>query len=39
MPLERGLDDAPLNASPASMNQAHFREAGLRGGVHILLDH
>ena len=35
MTLERGLDDAALNASSASVDQAHFRQAGSRFGGHV----
>ena len=39
MALERLLNDAALDAFPASVDQTHFTQACLMGGVHVLLDH
>jgi hypothetical protein len=38
MTLERLLDDAPLDASAAPVDQAHFPQAGLVGGVYVVFD-
>jgi len=38
MAIERRLDDAALNAPAASMNDAHFGEAGGHGRVDIVGD-
>ena len=38
MALECGLDDAPLDAFAASVDQAHFSEAGFVGFADVLLN-
>ncbi|HMF96115.1 MAG TPA: hypothetical protein VKE96_17550 [Vicinamibacterales bacterium] len=38
MAIERRLDDAALDTAAASMNDAHFREAGGHGCVDIVGD-
>ncbi len=39
MPLERLLDDAPLNAFAAPVDQPYLAEPGCVGGGDVLLDH
>jgi hypothetical protein len=38
MALERRLHDAALNAATAPVNDPHFEQTGLAGGVHVLFD-
>lgn len=38
MALERGLDDAALDAAPAAVDQPHFHQTGGRGRVDVGLD-
>ena len=38
MTLEDGLHDAPLNASPAAMNEPQLAQACVVGGAHVLVD-
>ena len=39
MLLERGLDDAALDAFAAPVDQPHFAQPGLVGRAHVFLDH
>lgn len=39
MLLEGGLDDGPLHAAAAAVNEPELREARLMGGAHVFLDH
>src|SRR4029453_4520692 len=38
VPLEHRLNDAALNASPATVNQPHFAQTGLSRGVDVVGD-
>ena len=38
MPFERLLDDPPLHALAAPVDEAHLAQARLVGGVHVLFD-
>jgi len=35
MTIERGLNDAPLHAAPAAVDEPHLSQPRRRGGVHI----
>ncbi len=39
VPVERGLDDAALDAAAASVHETDLAQAGCRGGVDVLRDH
>lgn len=39
MSFEGGLDDSPLHAFPATVDQSHFPQARLMRGAHVLPDH
>ena len=39
MALQRRLDDAPLHAAAAAMNQSYFAQSCLMRRAHVLLDH
>jgi hypothetical protein len=39
VPIEHGLDNAPLHAPTAAMNQPDFPEAGSRRLIQVLVNH